>query len=95
MVGAAGGGMIGDDTGELFVIYLDPHRRNEGIGTMLLDAVTKQQKEEYGATRQWVSVQKGNMKGIPFYEVRGFSFVEEKVSQEYPKYIKLRYLREI
>ncbi|GAA0496488.1 hypothetical protein GCM10008986_24270 [Salinibacillus aidingensis] len=46
IIGAAGGGMIDSEIGELFVIYIDPARRNEGIGTKLLDAVTKQQKEK-------------------------------------------------
>lgn len=95
VVGAAGGGMIDNKVGELFVLYLDPTRRNEGIGTKLLDAITQQQKEEFGAEKQWVSVQKGNRKGIPFYEAKGFKFQHEKVPQENPKYIKLRYAREI
>ena len=63
--------MIEDNFGEVFVLYLNPSRRNEGIGTMILDAITKQQKEEYNATEQWVSVAKGNQKGIPFYEAKG------------------------
>ena len=95
MVGAAGGGRIDERAGELFVIYVDPARRNEGIGSKLLDAVTKQQKEEYGAKKQWVSVQKGNMKGIPFYESKGFKFQYENVLKEYPTYIKLRRSRKI
>ncbi|MFP3338890.1 GNAT family N-acetyltransferase, partial [Micrococcus sp. SIMBA_131] len=39
VIGAGGGGMIGEDEGEIFVLYLDPNRRNEGIGTILLDAI--------------------------------------------------------
>lgn len=35
---------------------------NKIIGTMILDAITKQQKEEFNATEQWVSVAKGNQK---------------------------------
>ncbi|WP_181347811.1 GNAT family N-acetyltransferase [Thalassobacillus sp. CUG 92003] len=95
VVGAGGGGMIADEIGELFVLYLDPARRNEGIGTKLLDVITKQQKNDYGATKQWVSVQKGNMKGVPFYEAKGFTFQHEKVTQQNPMYVKLRYAREI
>lgn len=95
VIGAAGGGMIDNEVGELFVIYLDPTRRNEGIGSKLLDAITKQQKEEYGAKVQWVSVQKGNMKGIPFYEAKGFKFQYEKIDPDYPTYIKLRHSRNI
>lgn len=95
VVGAAGGGMIDQEVGELFVIYVDPDRRNEGIGSKLLNAITKQQKEEYGAKIQWVSVQKGNMKGIPFYESKGFRFQYENIPKEYPTYIKLRHSRKI
>ncbi|WHY01449.1 GNAT family N-acetyltransferase [Neobacillus sp. DY30] len=98
VVGAGGGGMINDTAGEVFVLYLDPHRRNEGIGTKLLDAITKQQKEEFNASEQWVSVQKGNEKGIPFYEARGFIFQHEQKgygNAEGEEYISLRYCRKI
>ena len=97
VVGAAGGGMISDTAGELFVLYMDPDRRNEGIGTQLLHAITIQQKE-YGATEQWVSVQKGNHKGIPFYEARGFLFQYEQdgySTNNGEHYITLRYKRDI
>ncbi|BCB04050.1 GNAT family N-acetyltransferase [Bacillus sp. KH172YL63] len=97
VVGAAGGGMISESDGELFVLYIDPARRNEGIGTMLLDAVTHQQKHDFKADKQWVSVQKGNEKGIPFYEARGFVFKREKESyrDEGEGYVSLRYEREL
>ncbi len=78
VIGAGGGGMIGETEGELYVLYLDPSRRNEGIGTRLLDAITQQQKEEFHAHKQWVSVQQGNQKGIPFYEARGFVYEREQ-----------------
>jgi GNAT superfamily N-acetyltransferase len=98
VVGAVGGGMINDTAGEVFVLYLDPNRRNEGIGTKLLAAITKQQKEEFNASEQWVSVQKGNEKGIPFYEARGFIFQHEQNgygNAEGEEYISLRYCRPI
>ncbi|URZ88052.1 GNAT family N-acetyltransferase [Floricoccus penangensis] len=95
VVGAAGGGMTSDDTGELFVIYLDQTRRNEGIGSLLLEAVTDQQRA-WGATTQWVSVTKDNQKGIPFYESRGFIFQSEQDNWLNAKETKtLRYKREI
>jgi ribosomal protein S18 acetylase RimI-like enzyme len=97
VVGAIGGGMIGKDISEIFVLYLDPERRGEGIGTMLLHALTSVQKEK-GATKQWVSVAKDNEKGIPFYEARGFIFAEEKQSYGNgpdEEYGSLRYYREI
>lgn len=98
VVGAGGGGIIGEATGELFVLYVDPNRRNEGIGTMILNAVTRQQKEDFNATEQWVSVTKGNMKGIPFYEAKGFVFKHEQSSYENSEnedLVSLRYYRKL
>ncbi|MBY0095554.1 GNAT family N-acetyltransferase [Mesobacillus maritimus] len=97
VVGAIGGGMIGKNISEVFVLYLDPERRREGIGTLLLNVLTEVQTEK-GATQQWVSVAKGNQKGIPFYEAKGFVFAEEQQSfgnSMDEKYVSLRYYREI
>lgn len=77
VVGAGAGGMISENHGELFVLYLDPERRKEGIGTIILDAVTGELKK-YGAKEQWVNVTKANEKGIPFYEAKGFHFIQEQ-----------------
>jgi ribosomal protein S18 acetylase RimI-like enzyme len=71
VVGAGGGGMTEPGVGEIFVLYLDPTRRGEGIGTLILDAITEQQRAQ-GAREQWVSVEPENRKGIPFYYARGF-----------------------
>lgn len=98
VVGAIGGGMINDTAGEVFVLYINPDRRNEGIGTKLLDVLTKQQKEEFAASEQWVSVAKGNQKGIPFYEAKGFIFKKEQDTYgnvEGESYTSLRYCRVI
>ena len=89
--------MADDTLGELYVLYLDPNRRGEGIGTLLLNAVTAQQKE-WGATEQRVAVAKGNQKAIPFYEARGFRFLSEKDSYFSAKqegYVTLHYIRKI
>lgn len=97
VIGAGAGGMISENHGELFVLYADPHRRNAGIGTMILDAVTKDLKK-YGAKEQWVSVTKNNYKGIPFYEAKGFICVHEQYEYgviEGEEYKALRYHREI
>lgn len=97
VVGAIGGGMIGKNMSEVFVLYLDPSRRGEGIGTKLLNFLTDIQREK-GSKEQWVSVQKGNMKGIPFYEKKGFTKVNEKLAYSNTadeSYISLRYSREI
>ncbi|KHE72372.1 GNAT family N-acetyltransferase [Halobacillus sp. BBL2006] len=95
VVGACGGGMTGETIGEIFVLYIDPQRRNEGIGSALLHALTQQQ-HEYGAIEQWVSVQKGNIKGIPFYQRRGFK--EKGIQQGYANkeeesYLSIRFAR--
>lgn len=76
VVGAGGGGLIDDDKARLYVLYLNPSERNRGIGSKLLEAITIQQKN-LGAKEQYITVQKDNMKGIPFYKARGFTFVEE------------------
>ncbi|NJP36235.1 GNAT family N-acetyltransferase [Alkalicoccus luteus] len=97
VVGAIGGGLMGEAESEVYVLYLDPARRGEGIGTMLLETLTHVQQLK-GSQRQWVSVAKGNQKGIPFYESRGFQFVAEKPSfsnQDGEDYRSFRYVREI
>ena len=65
MIGAGGGGMIDPGVGEIFVLYLDPKRRHEGVGSLLLDAITEQQRA-HGAREQSVSVEPDNAKGLPF-----------------------------
>ncbi|WP_449355795.1 GNAT family N-acetyltransferase [Virgibacillus natechei] len=72
-------------------------RRGEGIGTQLVRYITDIQIEK-GAKEQWVSVQKGNYKGIRFYEARGF--VKDSEQPAYSNtadedYVSLRYVREI
>ncbi|WP_163528799.1 GNAT family N-acetyltransferase [Halobacillus ihumii] len=98
VIGACGGGMVSETAGEVFVLYLEPNRRNEGIGSKLLEAVTTQQKESFHATEQWVSVQKGNLKGIPFYEAKGFVYKHEQTgyaNKESDDYRSLRYYRKL
>ncbi|GAB3058923.1 GNAT family N-acetyltransferase [Salinicoccus sesuvii] len=97
VVGAGGGGMIAEGETRLYVLYLDPTRRNEGIGSKILEAITQQQKN-FGAKSQYVTVQKDNMKGIPFYEARRFMYVEKIVSNNIknePNDIVFEYVRTI
>ena len=77
VVGAGAGGMTAPGVGEVFVLYLDPVRRGEGIGTLLLEAITAQQRSR-GAREQWVSVEPRNTKGLPFYAARGFELRGER-----------------
>ncbi len=95
VVGAGGGGFIDEEVAELFVLYLNPNRKREGIGSQILKAVTDDQIER-GAKEQWVSVTKDNSIGIPFYEATGFKFQSERPSYELPEgdgFISLRYKR--
>ena len=97
VLGAIGGGMIGKNKGEVFVLYLDPNRRGEGIGTLLLNTLIQVQIQN-GASEQWVSVAKGNQKGIPFYEARGFVFQNEQKSYSNKvdeQFISNRYYRKV
>jgi ribosomal protein S18 acetylase RimI-like enzyme len=77
VAGAGGGGITGPGVGELLVLYVDPKRRWQGIGTRLLEAITDELRSQ-GIREQWVSVLKNNMKGIPFYEARGFEVMTEQ-----------------
>ena len=97
VVGAIGGGLIGEHQAEVFVLYLDPKRQREGIGSTLLQALTEVQRQN-GATEQWVSVAKGNRKGISFYEAKQFQFIQEQPSfanSDNETYVSLRYCRMI
>ncbi|RKQ32672.1 GNAT family N-acetyltransferase [Oceanobacillus halophilus] len=96
VVGVIGGAMTEENKGEIFVLYMDENFRYKGIGTRLLEALTKQQIAS-GATEQWVSVQEGNQLGIPFYEARGFSFQKKKITitETNEKQFSLRYARHL
>ncbi|WDF05560.1 GNAT family N-acetyltransferase [Shouchella hunanensis] len=97
VIGAGAGGMLDDENTELFVLYLKPDRRGEGIGSKILDTISEQQKN-LGALKQYVLVQKGNHKGIPFYEAKGFSCIHEQDSygnSNNDTYISLRYVRKL
>ena len=94
VVGAIGGGTIGEETGEIFVFYMDPNKRNRGIGTKLLNYHTDYQKN-LGIKEQWLSAQKDNEKAIPFYEAKGFVKQSEKRSEGSGKHLSIRYMREI
>lgn len=98
IVGAIGGGVDEEGIAEVYVLYLDPEKRNKGIGTKLLNYLSDVQKSKYGAHEQWVSVAKNNMLGIPFYESRGFIFQHEEQSYESnleDQAISLKYKRKI
>ncbi|MGM9985851.1 MAG: GNAT family N-acetyltransferase [Bacillaceae bacterium] len=95
VVGAGGGGFTDEHVAELFVLYLDPARKREGIGTKLLAVITADQIMR-GAKEQWVSVAQNNDMGIPFYEAVGFHYQSERPSYGVPEeegFLSLRYKR--
>ncbi|PAE17403.1 GNAT family N-acetyltransferase [Virgibacillus sp. 7505] len=96
VVGVIGGKVTAPEMGEVFVLYVDEKLRYQGTGTLLLDALTQDQKKQ-GARKQWVSVQEGNQLGIPFYEARGFCFQEKKTTlmDTGETQVSLRYYREL
>lgn len=69
------GGAIKGEIGSVFVLYVDPDHKGQGVGSTLLEFLTDYQKENYGITRQEVFVTTGNMMGIPFYEKKGCELV--------------------
>jgi GNAT superfamily N-acetyltransferase len=94
VVGVIGGGLTGGNVGEVFVLYVDETYRYKGIGRLLLEKLTQEQVSS-GVNEQWVSVQEGNQRGIPFYEARGFVFQKKKptITETGEKQISLRYSR--
>ncbi|WP_229073071.1 GNAT family N-acetyltransferase [Actinoplanes sp. DH11] len=72
VLGTAAGGLTAPGVGELFVIYLEPSERGQGLGSLLLDRITEQIRE-LGATEMWVAAVVGNELALPFYEARGFT----------------------
>ncbi|MGP4108521.1 GNAT family N-acetyltransferase [Virgibacillus sp. L01] len=96
VAGVIGGAMTSPNVGEIFVLYVDATYRYKGIGRRLLAAFTEQQIGS-GATEQWVSVQEGNQRGIPFYEARDFVYQKEKntITDTGEKQVSLRYSRKL
>lgn len=97
IIGAGGDGFTGERVAELFVLYLDPLRKRESIGSRLLEVITRDQINR-GAEEQWVSVSKGNEMGVPFYEACGFELQGERPMHGVPEesgLLVLRYRRAI
>lgn len=80
VVGTVGGMLTSTKRGDVFVLYVDERYRYQGIGRRLLSELTKEQVAQ-GAVEQWVSVEKGNWRGIPFYEARGFVKQKEQIGR--------------
>lgn len=96
LVGTIGGMMTTQERGDIFVLYVDENYRYQGIGHQLLDEFTKEQVSA-GVKEQWVSVQKDNWRGIPFYESNGFVLQEEnsRKTDTGEIHISLKYKRKV
>jgi len=97
VIGATGGAFQSQDVSAIYVLYLDPNRKREGVGSQLVKALTDDQMKR-GAKEQWVSVAKGNEMGIPFYEDIGFQLQSEAPLYGVPEelgLVSLRYKRQI
>ncbi|EMA55270.1 MULTISPECIES: GNAT family N-acetyltransferase [Halococcus] len=62
---------------QLYAIYVDPDRWNDGIGTALLENVVGRLAER-GIERLRVEVLADNAVGVSFYESRGFERTAER-----------------
>jgi ribosomal protein S18 acetylase RimI-like enzyme len=96
VIGVIGGGKTNVHTGEIYVLYVDENTRYKGVGKKLLETLTQQQMSE-GISEQWVSVQEDNHRGIPFYEARGFIYIEKRIkeTETEEQQVSLRYLRKL
>lgn len=98
VIGVIGGGMAAEHVGEIYIFYVQPSIIGNGIGTRLLHFYTKIQKHHFHATQQQVLVAKGNTKGIPFYEAKGFTFIKEQPtygSSSDDNDLSLKYMRSL
>ena len=77
VIGAGGGGMTDNSSGEVYVLYVDPDEQRRGVGTALLSRMTEEQVAR-GATKQFVSVAKGNDVALHFYEKHGFERIGQR-----------------
>lgn len=78
VIGIIGGGLAEKGVGEIYIFYVKPSLIGQGVGSRLLTFYSKIQKHQFHATEQQVLVAKGNSKGIPFYENKGFTYCGEQ-----------------
>ena len=76
IVGAGGGAFLPPQSSELYVLYVHPRWRQQGVGRLLLERITAEMVRQ-GAQEQWVTVHPENEKGIPFYQQLGFEITGE------------------
>ncbi|MHC5268140.1 GNAT family N-acetyltransferase [Enterococcus sp. LJL98] len=98
LVGCIGGGIEESEIGAIYVLYLDPKKKNKGYGSILLAEFTSWQKKMYQIKKQKVSVTEKNEMGLPFYQKHGFKQIgKKKVSFETidEKYDSLQMIRAV
>lgn len=93
-LGCIGGGIDKQNEGHVYVLYVDPDLKRQGVGSQLLAAFTDYQKDTYSIEQQWItSVMEGNVIGLSFYEKQGFDFqyaTESKQDSSFPRGFHLK-----
>ncbi|WP_256685288.1 GNAT family N-acetyltransferase [Halococcus qingdaonensis] len=77
IAGYASAAPTANEEAQLYAIYVDPDRWNDGLGTALLDAV-RDRLSDLGSRRLRVEVLAENAVGVSFYESRGFERISER-----------------
>ena len=73
VLGCIGGGIDQENAGHIYVFYVRPELKRQGVGSSLLKEFPAYQKSSYGISEQWVSsLTEGNRLGQAFYEKSGF-----------------------
>lgn len=89
ILGCIGGGIDKQNEGHVYVLYVDPDLKRQGIGSQLLAAFTDYQKDTYNIEQQWItSAMEGNETGLSFYEKQGFVFQYATDSRQDPLFPK-------
>ncbi|MGT2911809.1 N-acetyltransferase family protein [Streptococcus cameli] len=93
VLGCIGGG-IDAQGGHIYVFYVEPTLKGQGIGTALLNGFTQYQKDKYVIDTQWITyVTEGNYIGLSFYQKQGFhldKILPNRFNPDFPRSLQLR-----